>query len=154
MTSLSYEDIFSNFLGYITDYDFAHLNDDDAYTLMSEYLQKAISKTYIRRLFSSVNMDNEIQEINFEVSHPTEESEDLFFIQTILAKGMVVEWLEPQVKKTSLIHQHITSSKESKFYSQAMHLSEIRSLLEDTKIEIRKLIRDRGYIYNSYLGNA
>ena len=41
--------------------------------------------------------------------------------------------------------------KEQKFYSQANHLIEIKSMLKDCKTELRKMIRDRGYIYNSYI---
>ena len=36
-------------------------------------------------------------------------------------------------------------------YSQSNHLAEIRGLLEDAELDLRRTIRDRGYIYNSYL---
>lgn len=152
MTSLSYEDIFSNFMGYVTDYDLASLDESDVYEILSEYLHKVLSKSYVRRLFSSISIDDDIQQISFEMKSEVDEYSDKDFINNILAKGMILEWLEPQVKKTSLIHQHLTSSKESKFYSQSSHLSELRTLYSETEIEFRRLIKDRGFIFNPYLG--
>lgn len=151
MTSLSYEEIFSDFMGFVTDSDIASLEISEAYVIMTEYLHKVLSRSYVRRLFSSVAFDDETLVLSFEIKTKVDEGSDKDFVKYILSKGMVIEWLEPQVKKTSLIHQHITSSKESKFYSQSQHISELRGLLEDTKLDLRKQIGDRGYIYNSYL---
>ena len=36
-------------------------------------------------------------------------------------------------------------------YAQANHLAQLRALLEDAKISLNKMIRDRGYVYNSYI---
>lgn len=150
MTSLSYEEIFSDFLGSVTDYDFTSIDIDNAYGLMTEYLHKTLSQSYIRRLFSSLSMDDIIQTMSFEMKHEVDESTDLDFVRNILSKGMVVEWLKPQVRSKLNLAQFM-GGKEQKWFSQAQHLSELRGLLEDTELELRKSIRDRGYIYNSYL---
>lgn len=152
MTSLAYDSIFSQFLGYISDYDIASLDFSDANEFMSECLHKALAKPYIRRLFSSSSLDDEIQMFQFEMKYVVEPSADLDFVQDILSKGMVIEWLQPQVKSKNLTAQ-IFTGKEQKFFSQANHLSELRNLLEDAQLEQRKLIRDRGYINNLYLNN-
>lgn len=153
MTSINYEDIFSEFLGSVTDYDFIHLDDTTNYTLMSEWLHKALSRPYIRRLFASLKFDDVFETVEFELEDNTDEYSDIDFVTYIAAKGMVCEWLEPHVKKTSIINQ-MFGGKEQKMFSQAQHLSEIRALLSDLKTEVRHLIRDRGYIYNSYLMNV
>lgn len=150
MTSLSYNEIFSYFLGSVTDYHLAELDTSDAYIMMTEYLRKSLAKSYIRRLFSTVTMDDEIQTLTFEMSIVVDEDGDEEFIKHILSKSMIVEWLEPQVRSHNNTLQAFTS-KEAKWFSQSNHLSELRALLEDTKIEVRKSIRDRGYIYNPYL---
>ena len=150
MASLSYDEIFSDFLGSVTDYELASINIDDMYGLMTEYLHKTLSQSYIRRLFSSVSFDDTIQVFTFEMANSVDNTADLDFTRYILSKGMVVEWLKPQVRSKTNIAQMFTG-KEEKFYSQAQHLSELRGLLEDTKLELRKVIRDRGYIYNPYL---
>lgn len=150
MTSLSYEDIFSDFLGNVTDYNIAAMDTNEAYELMSEYLHKALSISYVRRLFKSIEFDDDILEMKYELFNSIDESSDLDFIKNIIAKGMVIEWVKPQVRSKLNIAQ-MFGGKEQKFYAQANHLSELRSLLEDTEIELRKEIRDRGYIYNPYL---
>ena len=150
MTSLSYDEIFSDFLGSVTDYGLASIDIDDMYGSMTEYLHKTLSLSYIRRLFSSINLDDTIQKINFEVANKVDDDADIDFIKYILSKGMVVEWLKPQVRSKLNIAQ-MFGGKEQKFYAQSTHLSELRGLLEDTQLELRKAVRDRGYIYNPYL---
>lgn len=152
MTSINYDEIYSYFLGNITDYSLASLEITDAEELMNEYLHKSISEPYIRRLYSSISLNDELKILSFEINNAINDDFDYDFTINVLSKEMVCEWLKPYVRKTTLINQHITSSRESKFFSQSQHLSELRSLLEDTEIEVRKLIRDRGYLYNSYLG--
>ena len=48
--------------------------------------------------------------------------------------------------------QQMYGGKEQKFYAQANHLNAIQSLLSRFKIEQKKLIRDHGANYNSYIG--
>lgn len=148
--TLEYDDIFSYFLGNVSDYQIASLNMNEAYELMVEYLEKTVAQPYIRRLFSSVLLDTDIHTLVFEMNYVVEESADKDFVKSVLAKGMVVEWLRPQVRNR-LNNAQMFAGKEQKFYSQSQHLSELRALLEDTDIEVRRLIRDRGYINNSYL---
>ena len=150
MASLSYDEIFSDFLGSVTDYELASIDIDDMYGLMTEYLHKALSLSYVRRLFSSISLDDTIQEMSFEVANAVDETADVDFIKYILSKGMVIEWLKPQVRSKLNIAQFF-GGKEQKWFSQAQHLTELRGLLEDTQLDMRKAIRDRGYIYNSYL---
>ena len=150
MASLSYDEIFSDFLGSVTDYDLASINIDDMYGLMTEYLHKTLSQSYVRRLFSSIAFDDIVQMFTFEMANSVDDAADLDFTRYILSKGMIVEWLKPQVRSKVNIAQFF-GGKEQKWFSQAQHLSELRGLLEDTKLEMRKAIRDRGYIYNPYL---
>lgn len=151
MTSLSYnDDVYSNFLGKITDYNFVNIHEDDIYELMHGYLKSAISQPYVRRLFSSISMDDEIMEMTFELKNGVDESADKDFIVEVLSKGMVIAWLEPQVKSTLNIAQ-MFGGKEQKFFSQAQQLSELKEMLSAAKAEQRRIICDHGYIYNSYV---
>ena len=150
MTSLSYEDIFSDFLGNITDPQIASLEQSDAYAIMSEYLHKTLANPYIRRLFSSVSLDDSILNLKFEMEFNTDENADKDFVRIILSKGMLVEWLRPQVESRINLAQFF-AGKEQKFFSQSSHISELRGLYTDTQYELRRMITDRGYIYNSYL---
>lgn len=153
MASLQYGDIYSYFLGYITDYKLANMDEDSANELMLEYLRKTISDPYVRRLFLTLTMNDEEQLIDFDLSYKTNASSDNDFVQVILAKGMVIEWLQSHVK-SRLNTAQMFAGKEQKFYSQSQHISELRGLLDDARLEQRKMIRDRGYINNPYLNES
>lgn len=150
MTSISYEEIFSDFLGGITDYSFASMNINEAYELFIEYLHKAAASPYSRNLFSQLNFVDEIMVLYYEMDFPTDDDSDKDFVRSVLSKGMTIEWLKPQVRSKVNLSQMFAGS-EQKFYSQSAHISELRALLEDSELELRKMIRDRGYIHNSYL---
>lgn len=148
MTSLSYEDIFSNFLGRVTDLRLLSLEDNQAYNVMTEYLHKSVAQPYVDRLFLSRSYDDD--GFNFELLNPTNEDSDADFILNVIGMGMVVVWLKPQVRSMVNTAQLLTGN-EQKFYSQANHIAELRGLLEDSERELRGYIRDRGYIHNEYL---
>ena len=153
MTS-SYNDIYSRFLNKIRDYEFAGLPEPNATKQMKEWLQSSLSHTYIYRIFDTFSADDEIAEIEYTLKSSVDEYNDKHFVEELLGNAMVVEWISPKVKTTTLLNQMITNSKESKFYSQSQHISELRGILEDSENKVREMLRDKGYIYNSYLGNA
>lgn len=148
--TFSFQDVKSTFLGKITSYDFLNISISDFDDLCEEYLVSAFADPYIRSLFSSISYDNTTDEITFILKNTVDASSDLFFVQELLAKKLTLAWLEPQVKSQSILQQFIGTSKE-KYYSQQQHLSQVNNLYEDTKTDIRKMVRDYGYQYNSYL---
>lgn len=148
MSSICIEDIFSMFLGYIKDYDLLRSQTCVTTSFMDEWLRKAYSKPYLRRLFSSLTRNDET--LTYELKHVTTEEEDTEFVSDILALGMVVAWLSPIVRSKVNLSQ-MFSGKEVNFFSQASHTDVLRGVLEDAKLEQRKLIQDRGFITNSYL---
>jgi len=150
MSSITYDEVFGAFLGKITDFDFVKFEEEDVYALMGDWLRSTIATSYVRRLFSAITLDDENKNIDFTMLDVVDENADIDFVREILAKGMVIAWLKPQVRSKLNISQFF-ATKEQKMFSQANHLEEIRALLEDTELELRKEIRDRGYINNGYL---
>lgn len=151
MASLQYNDIFSRVLSKITDYDFLKYDADEIDSDLAEKMRIALSKPYLRRLFSTLSYDDVAKILTYSMKYVTDSNADNDFVAEAIALGIVVEWLEPQVKTTLLTHQMITSSKESKFYAQANQLDQVKSLLEQCKKEQRFLIQDRGWINNEYI---
>lgn len=151
MASIDYETIFNSFLGNIVDYDLAQLDEDLANTLMKEYLRKAISQAYNYHIFSFITFDGDLETVSYEMEYPVNDFIDNEFVIYILSKAMVLEWITPQVNNTVNLAQMFTG-KESKYYSQAAHLDQLRNLKSDIEVEIRRKIKDRGYVNNSYLG--
>ena len=150
MASISYEEIFSNFLGSITDYDLQeNLSLSDSNMLMTEYLHKALAEPHVYRLFSTRKLDDNVQLFEYEMATPIEDI-DSEFVATALAKWMVYEWLHKQVRSINMTAQLI-GTKETKYYSQSQHLSELRALQNDAFAEAKNFILQRGYINNSYL---
>ena len=149
--TIDYQEIFGAFLGNITDYTLASLDEVDANTLMTEWLHKSFSNMYIRRLFSSFVYDDEVQTLTVLMSRSISDDIDKEFVVNVFSKQMVYEWVHPQVNSVVNISQAYMG-KEQKYYSQSAHLAELRALENDAQLAVRNLISDRGYIYNGYLG--
>lgn len=110
----SYNDIFSRFLNKIRDYEFAGLPEPNATEQMREWLQSALSHTYIYRIFDSFSADDEIAEIEYTLKSSVDDYNDKNFVEELLGNAMVVEWISPKLKTTTLLNQMITNSKEQK----------------------------------------
>ncbi len=153
MTS-TYNDIYSRFLIKIRDYKFAGLPEPNATEQMREWLQSALSHTYIYRIFNTFSADDEIAEIKYTLKSSVDDYHDKNFVEELLGNQMVYEWISPKVRTTTLINQMMTNSKESKWYDQKDHLKEVKEIEDDAYNKVRALLRDKGYEYNSYLGNV
>ena len=151
MTSIDYEVIFESFLGNVTDYDFANFSMSESFSIMTEYLRKALAETYLRRIFSSITIDDVSQTITFEMAYVVDEDADTDFVINAIAKWMVYEWLHREVKSKNLTSLFL-GTKEQSVYSQANHISQLRGLMDDSYKEARFFVQDRGYISNSYIG--
>jgi len=150
MITLDFEEVFSIFHNKVDAYDFLELSLNEIQEFESEWLKTVGANPYVRRLFSTYVYDLDGETVSFDMKYPTDEDADKDFVTEILALGMCVEWLSPKVNSITHIHQTY-GSKEEKFYSESSHLKEIRALRDSWKNEQRKMIRDRGYIYNSYI---
>ena len=140
----SYETIFDCFLRKIHDVELARqmeFSPDLVKEDMIGWLHSAVAKTgYLEQTGITFDDDGEIL------------GEDLSDLEIEYYElGMVAEWLTPLVNKRSMLAQMFTG-KESNFYSQASHLSQLREMLQDTKTEIIKIKREYGYEHNEYLG--
>lgn len=154
MATVSYEKIYSQFLSKITDYNLIASDDQDVYEILRDLLYSATAKPYILKLFDEFMLDDEVIQLTYSLKHVINEAdEDMRFVIEVIAMGMVIEWLEPQVNSV-LNTLQMFSGKEEKFYSQSNHLSELKDLLKQSEIKQRKLIRDRGYISNTYLSEG
>ena len=150
MASIDYEEIFSSFLGSVTDYNLASLAPTEAFEILTELLHKALADRYVARLFSSKTLDDEVQQFTYEMKYVIDEDSDKEFVINALAKWMKYEWQSNKVNNVALESQ-LLAGKEQKYYSQAMHLSELRALQSSAYDEAYKYVMNRGYIDNKYL---
>jgi hypothetical protein len=150
MTSLNYNNIYSRLFSKIEAYDFIELSEDMLNEFLCNWIHSASANPYVRRLFKTFSLDDEVQEISYEMKYSVDDFSDTEFVTEVLALGVVVTWLEPKINSINNITQ-MFGSKEEKFYSQSQHLSELRSLVNDSKKQQRRMIADRGYAWNTYL---
>lgn len=143
MTS-EYSDVYSRFLLRVTDYDIAGLEQTLAYELMNGWMKSVLSKPMVRRLFASVSLDDDVEEIEYVLNSPWDEATDKEFVEELLSVGMVSEWVSPKFHSILNTNQFF-SNKEQSFYSQANHMDQLRQMYEKSQIDFHKLIRDRGY---------
>ena len=150
MPSLNYEEIYSKFRLKASAYDLLDLRDDDLNVFLCDWMHSAIHKPYIYRLFNSIKFHDEIQKLDFNMKYSIDDDFDKELITDVVGIGLVIEWITPKINNLNNISQ-VFGSSEEKFFSQAAHLSTLKDLRESLIREQRNLIRDRGYIWNSYL---
>ena len=145
---LSYSTLFSRVLNKINDPKELSLDESDLLEIYTERLHSVVGKPRVRRLFSSISLDDEIQEMTFTLNNSVDEESDKDFVLEILSLGMAIEWLQPQVD--SVIHTSVMigGKKEKKLLDNHKNMIE---RLDSMKKEQNKMIRDFGYMYNSYI---
>ena len=138
-----YETIFETFLAKIEDYLLAkNIEERPAFVFneVTTWLKSASVKTK-RFITKTITFD--------DLSSSIVEDIDALEVE-VFALGMITEWLRPRLYSVINTNQ-IYAGKEEKFYSQANHISALRDLFKDSKVEVKKIIRDYGYQNNSYL---
>lgn len=150
MTSCNFEEIYSQFYMKAKAYDILELTERQSEEMLLGWLHAATSKPYIRKLFSTFTLDDEIYQMNFEMTYSVDDDADLDFVLDVLSLGMLIEWYRPQINNYNNLAQ-VYGSKEEKFYSQSSHLTALHSIAKSIKKEQRQIIADRGFLYNSYL---
>ena len=145
---LSYSTLFSRVLNKINDPKELSLDENDLLEIYTERLHSVVGKPRVRRLFSSISLDDEIQEMTFTLNNSVDEESDKDFVLEILSLGMAIEWLQPQVD--SVIHTSVMigGKEEKKLLDNHKNMIE---RLDSMKKEQNKMIRDYGYMYNSYI---
>lgn len=149
MTS-EFDELYSRFYLRVEDYNIVGLEEKVVTNMMNGWIKSTLSKPYVRRLFDELDFDEDIGELEYEMKFPVSEEEDKDFVEEVIALGMVVEWLSPKYHSTLLTSQMFSNS-DQKYYSQANHMTELKDMYHRAQNDLRKLIRDRGYIYNGYI---
>ena len=148
---LSYEKIFSRARKNINDPKELSLDDDDLNEVYVERLHSVLGNVRIRRKFTTLSLNDELEELTWELQNTvtgsnTEEEED--YVLELLALGMTIEWLKPQVETITNISKAI-GGKEEKVINDNHKVTIQR--LDSLETKLSKMLRDHGYLYNSYL---
>ena len=147
---LPYETIFSRTRGRINDPKELSLDETDLLEIYNERLHNTIGNPRVRRLFSSITFDDETSQIEFELNNPVDDASDEDFVIDLFILGMTIEWLQPQVD--SILHTSVMigGKEEKKLLDNHKNMID---RLDSMKKELHKMIRDYGYMYNSYINS-
>ena len=147
---LPYETIFSRTRGRINDPKELSLDETDLLEIYNERLHNVIGNPRVRRLFSSITFDDEISQIEFELNNPVDDASDEDFVVDLFILGMTIEWLQPQVD--SILHTSVMigGKEEKKLLDNHKNMID---RFDSMKKELHKMIRDYGYMYNSYINS-
>lgn len=147
---MTYEEIYSQFYTKINDPTFFNkYSQDEAYELMRGWLHSIVGIPYLRKCFSTITLDDEILELNFNLVNPINEDSDNFFVADIFAQGMVICWMQQQVDKAVNLAAVLGAKEEKMVLNNYRHNM---TRLNDLKVQFRKTIRDYGYANNVYVG--
>ena len=138
----SYETIYNRALAKIEDPTLAMLNDEDLENILYGWLTSAIAK-HRKCTHDLSDRDDELRQFNADLTDIEQE---------ILAILVTREWIGQQLKSVTNTLQ-VFGGKETKYYSQAQHLSELRALDESLRLEAQQLSRDYTYVDNEYFSD-
>ena len=115
MASSEFNEIYSRFYLRVKDYEISGLEESLVKEMLNGYLKSTLSKPMVRRLFSTITMDEDIEEIDYELRNSLDEDSDKNFVEEVLALGMVSEWASPKYHSTLLTSQLFSNSEQKLF---------------------------------------
>ena len=146
--TLPYEIIFSRVRNKITDPKELALDANDLIEIYTERLHSAVGDQRVRTLFSSISLDDEIQELTYEMDISIDETTDEDFVIETLSSCIAIEWMLQQVNSRLYTSQMIGGKEEKKLID---NYKPMIGRLESMRSELYRKIRDYGTHYNTYL---
>ena len=141
---MRYEEVYSRFYVRISDPGFFQIPQADAYEMMNEWLHSALSEPYIKKLFTSLTINDEIMELSYTMNPSVDPDSDDMFLKEILSDYLVVCWMRRKID-TDINLSFILGGKEEKVLKDAYKTNIAR--VNDLERSIKKTIRD--YRYNN-----
>ena len=134
-----YSTVYSRCLAKLEDPTLLQLPDEDLTEMLHNYMLSAIAK-HRQCEHDLSDRDDELQQFNSDLTDLEIE---------ILAILMLREWISVRLHSVTNVMQ-VFSGKETKWFSQAAHIAELRAMDEALKREAQQLSRDWTYQNNSY----
>lgn len=148
---MTYEEIYSQFYSKETDPTFFKMySKEEAYELMRNWLHSIVAIPYVRKCFSKITLDDEILELTFQLENSIDEDSDRYFVKDIFAQGMVICWMQQKIDKAVSLATVIGGKEERSILN---NYKNNMARLQELKLQLKKTIRDYGYIYNDYIGD-
>ena len=137
-----YETIYNRALNKLEDPQLLMMPEEDLEEMLHGYLLSAIAK-HRKCEHDLSDRDEELKQFNSDLSDLEIE---------ILSILVLREWISQRLHSVTNVLQ-VFSGKETKWFSQAQHIAELRALDESLKLEAQKLSRDYTYTNNDYFND-
>ena len=148
---MQYEEIYSRFYLKETDPSLFKLSKEDAYERMCGWLHSVASIPHVRKCFLTLTLDDELNELTYELVNSVDEGSDDDFVKEVFARGMVIGWMRPQIERNINLAV-VIGGKEEK--SMLNNYKANITRLETLEKNLKKFIRDYGYFNNDYTGES
>ncbi len=147
---MTYEEIYSQFYSKQADPTFfKKYSKEEAYDLMKNWLHSLVGTPYIRKCFSSITLDDNILELTFKLNLSIDDESDNYFVKDVFAQGMVICWEQQQIDKITNMAAVLGGKEEKSLLNNYKNnMTRVKTL----EVNLRKFIRDYGYVYNEYIG--
>ena len=137
---MKYEEIYSR--SYMKRYDPSfYENKEFAYETMKEWLHEIVAFPWVRKIFSSITLDDVLEELTFELVNSVDEQSDNDFVIKLFTDGFVICWMRPRVETAINLATVIGGKDEKKLLSNYQaNIDRLNSL----ELKLKKYIRDYG----------
>ena len=138
---MTYEEIYSR--SYMKKCDPKFYEDKDfAYETMKEWMHEIAALPYVRNAFSTIVLDDDIEELTFTLNNSVDKNSDNEFVKKLFSDGFVICWMRPQVDTVLNLAVVIGGKDEKKIQSNYKTTIERLDALERKH---KKFVRDYGY---------
>lgn len=135
----AFEDVVEMFLSMITELSYLDYTEDELFEELGLKVRMVIVKAGV---FKNLTFNRNRMDFNRKISD---------FEATVLAHGLIVEWLTPKIFNYEVLEGQL-GSKNFTIFSNANRLSELRKLRETSKTQFYELVSDYD-LYQNYLAD-
>ena len=158
MPSIEYETIYKRALRRIDDLNLASYTEEDFYDTMRDWLQTEtaqlisdiLGEKLFRKQFSEFTLDDELMTLAFTLTNSVDDSFDTEFVTSLLAKGIIINYMPSKIDTDKNLAVMIGSDKEKKLIGNYnKNMERLQQLERDYSREIAR----HGYYFGDY-GNS
>lgn len=143
---MEYETIYSR--SYMKKYDPNFYEDKTfAYETMKEWLHEISAFPYVRKEFSKLILDDDLEELDFELKRSIDEQSDNDFVIKLFTDGFVICWMRPRIE--TIMHTAIAVGGKDEKILLNQYKNNVERL-DSLEIKLKKYIRDYGYVNGTY----
>lgn len=149
MASIEFDTIYKRALSRMNDLRLASYMESDFYEIMLEWLKSCSSSPRFRKLFSSFVVDEDSEEVSFVINHKVDDNYDIEFVTTLLAKGIILNYLPSRLEDTVHLATMIGGTEEKKLLDNYKNNMERLNRLDR---EFNRDIARHTYYFGNYGG--